>query len=55
LIIDANENGKWDTGDYLKNKQPERVIYFDEKIEIRANWDHEFQWNLNMSNKKNKP
>jgi uncharacterized protein (DUF2141 family) len=55
LIIDANENGKWDTGDYLKHKQPERVIYFDEKIEIRANWDHEFQWDLKNVETKNKP
>ncbi len=52
LIVDRNNNGKWDTGDYLKHKQPEIVIYYDEKIEIRANWDHEFEWNLNMSNRE---
>lgn len=38
-IIDSNKNGKWDTGDYLKNVQPERIVYHPKKIELRANWD----------------
>ena len=39
VIYDTNKNGKWDTGNYLKNKQPEIVKYFPKKVEIRANWD----------------
>ncbi|WP_046757811.1 Ig-like domain-containing protein [Kordia jejudonensis] len=38
-ILDTNKNGKWDTGNYLKNIQPERVVYNPKKIELRANWD----------------
>ncbi len=41
VLFDTNKNGKWDTGDYLKNIQPERVSYHPNKIEVRANWDVE--------------
>ena len=45
---DVNSNGKWDTGNYLKGIQPERIIPFTEgknkgEINIRANWDSEMQ------------
>ena len=39
VIFDANANGKWDSGDYLKKRQPERVSYYPDVIEIRANWE----------------
>jgi len=39
IIIDNNANGKWDTGNYLKKIQPERVIYYPGTIEMRANWE----------------
>jgi hypothetical protein len=39
VIFDTNKNGKWDTGNFLKNIQPEDVKYFPKKVEIRANWD----------------
>ncbi|MFD1294904.1 Ig-like domain-containing protein [Lutibacter holmesii] len=38
-IFDDNENGKWDTGNYLMKTQPEKVLYFNKLIELRANWD----------------
>lgn len=38
VIHDANNNGKWDTGDFLKRIKPENVLYFDKEIEIRPNW-----------------
>lgn len=44
LIYDENGNGKWDTGDYLKGIQPERVLYNPELITIRSNWDAEIEW-----------
>lgn len=43
-IADNNKNGRWDSGNYLKNIQPERVFYFDKEMEIRANWDFEESW-----------
>ena len=37
-IIDDNNNKKWDTGNYLLKIQPERVIYFEEELKVRANY-----------------
>ena len=42
ITYDTNNNGKWDSGNFLKKIQPEEVVFYDtkeEKIEIRANWD----------------
>lgn len=41
VIFDANGNQKWDTGDYLKKQFPEKVIYYPDTVEIRANWELE--------------
>jgi len=38
FTIDKNHDKKWTTGSFLKRIQPEKVIYFDKKIELRANW-----------------
>ena len=39
IIFDSNANGIWDTGNYLKKIQPEKVIYYPGIIEMRANWE----------------
>ena len=39
VIIDANKNNKWDSGNYLKKIQPEKVIYHPTIFNIRANWN----------------
>ena len=39
VILDDNSNRKWDTGNYLKKLQPERVLYFSDTIELRENWE----------------
>jgi uncharacterized protein (DUF2141 family) len=39
LIYDRNENGRWDTGNFLHQIQPERIMYLPGAIEIRANWE----------------
>ena len=39
VILDENENGLWDTGDFGQKKQPETIIRFQEEIAIRANWE----------------
>ncbi|MEO0505535.1 MAG: Ig-like domain-containing protein [Bacteroidota bacterium] len=41
VIFDTNGNGIWDTGNYLKGLQPERISYYPDKIEVRANWELE--------------
>ncbi len=47
IIADENANGKWDTGNYLKQLQPEKIIlHKGAGITIRANWDMEVEWQL---------
>lgn len=41
IILDENNNGSWDTGNYSQKKQPEKIIHYKEQIEIRGNWDIE--------------
>ena len=48
LIEDDNNNDKWDTGNYLKKIKPERVYYFSNELEVRANWDLNETFNLNQ-------
>lgn len=45
-IDDENANGKWDTGNYWKNIQPEHTKVFDKELNVRENWDFEetFEW-----------
>ncbi|HNQ59919.1 MAG TPA: Ig-like domain-containing protein [Bacteroidales bacterium] len=45
-VLDCNRNRKWDTGNYRKKRQPEKVQYFKAPIEIRANWDLREEWIL---------
>ncbi len=37
-ILDTNKNNKWDTGNFLKRIQPEKVRYFPAIFNIRSNW-----------------
>jgi len=46
LIEDANANGKWDSGDYLSKRQPEKVMYYSGALKVRAGWDMDVEWNL---------
>ena len=46
LYLDANGNGEWDTGNVADHIQPEEVYYFDKKLELKANWDIEQNWNI---------
>ena len=36
FIYDINNNGVWDTGNYLKHRQPEKVIRYPKALEMRA-------------------
>lgn len=62
--VDANHNGKWDTGNLMDSIQPEEVYYYPKKISARANWDIEQSWSIYeqpldmqkpLAIKKNKP
>ncbi len=52
IIEDANRNGKWDTGDVVLRRQPERTEMFvndegEETFSTKANWDFEFEMDMN--------
>ncbi len=44
VLEDDNLNGQWDTGKYSEGRQPEKVRYYPESIEVRANWDQVIPW-----------
>ena len=46
IIYDENKNGKWDTGNYLKKLQPEKVIYYTGTIKVKSNWEQELEWKV---------
>lgn len=48
IIFDENKNGLWDTGNYLQKLQPEKVLYYEKELTIRANWDQEIDWKINL-------
>jgi hypothetical protein len=36
LVYDRNMNKKWDTGNYLKKIQPERIVQYPQKINVKS-------------------
>lgn len=44
VIYDRNGNKKWDSGDFFARRQPEKVIYLEKQIELRANWEIDETW-----------
>jgi uncharacterized protein (DUF2141 family) len=41
IVLDKNNNGIWDTGDYSKKLQPELVYYMGKPVEMKANFEIE--------------
>ena len=39
VVYDTNGNRKWDTGNYLKKIQPERISYMEKIVDARTGWD----------------
>jgi len=55
-IDDVNGNGKWDTGNYAENQQPEAVYYYSGSFEIKAWLDIEQTWDVkDLPPEKQKP
>jgi len=44
LVVDANQNGSWDTGDLIQRIKPEQVYYYSKKLSLKANWELEETW-----------
>ena len=49
IIFDRNNNGKWDTGNYFKGLQPERVIMFGKVLKLASNLENKLDWNVGKS------
>lgn len=49
IILDTNNNGMWDTGNYAGKLQPEEVFYSPKMYEIMQNWQVEETWNVNST------
>lgn len=45
-FIDRNDNGKWDTGNFDQDLQPEDMYYYPRSIECKAKFDITLSWNL---------
>lgn len=39
IILDDNENGKWDTGSFPMEIQPEELHIYSTPVKVRANWE----------------
>ena len=46
VIFDANKNEKYDSGNYLLKRQPERISYYPKELDIRAGWDEIINFEL---------
>jgi len=49
IIEDRNNNFQWDSGNYWKHLQPEKIFLYSGAINIRANWDVEV--NMKIDNR----
>ena len=50
MFVDENRNGKWDTGNYDEDLQPESVFYYPKEIECKEKWDITLSWNPTLAN-----
>ena len=46
IIFDRNNNKEWDPGNYLHDMEPEKVISYPKKVEVRANWEIDENWSF---------
>ena len=48
LILDSDNNQQWSTGNYFEKKQPEKVLFYPELIQIRRGFESDIKWNLDV-------
>lgn len=46
IVMDTNNNGEWDTGDYRKHIMPESVFYYDQGVQLPANFEISQDWDI---------
>ncbi len=48
ILKDDNRNGKWDPGDFFGSRlQPEKVTPIERTINVKPNWENEFEIDIN--------
>ncbi len=52
IILDTNKNGRWDTGNYLRHEQPEKIYILPQKLSAKPNWQIEETISLKSLDKK---
>lgn len=56
LILDENNNSKWDTGSFEQALQPEKVYYYPHSLDLRALFEYsQDDWDINAPLDKQKP
>ena len=53
IIFDADNDGKWTSGDFDKKRQPEQVTYYPDEIDLKAMFEIEQDWDASGRNEKN--
>mgnify|MGYP003583178209 FL=1 len=46
VYYDTNKNGRWDTGNYWEKLQPELTVGIEDKLNVKAGWENEFEIQL---------
>ena len=45
-IVDVNQDGIWNTGNWEMKIQPEKVVNYPSEVMIRSNWDLQIDWSI---------
>ncbi len=46
MVLDANGNGRWDTGNYSQHLQPEDVFYYHNPVKLKKFSDMTLTWHI---------
>ncbi|MBA2250201.1 MAG: Ig-like domain-containing protein [Chitinophagaceae bacterium] len=46
ILYDDNKNGKWDPGNYQKKIQPEKVVSYPARLNVKADWENDIDIKL---------
>jgi uncharacterized protein (DUF2141 family) len=46
VVEDLNQNGRWDTGNYLLHRQAEKIYTFGDKVFLKPGWDADIDVSL---------
>jgi len=50
ILVDENENGFWDAGDFFTRTQSEKAFVYPQMFNVRALWDLDETWILPKEN-----